>query len=41
MPFDRLEFRNTKSSRDNRVVLPGMTKDTLTAMPDFHYISRG
>ena len=39
--FDKLEFGNTKGSSDNRVVLPGSTKEELTSMPDFHYTNRG
>jgi hypothetical protein len=41
VPFDKLQFGNTKSSGDNRVVMPGMAKDALTAMPDYHYADRG
>jgi sporulation protein YlmC with PRC-barrel domain len=41
VPFDRLQFGNTKSSSDNRVVMPGMTKEQLTSMPDYHYTNRG
>jgi hypothetical protein len=41
VPFDKLEFGNTKGSSDNRVVLPGMTKEQLTSMPDFNYTNRG
>jgi len=41
VPFDKLEFGNTKTSSDNRVVLPGSTKQQLSSMPDFHYTSRG
>ncbi|MGD0103192.1 MAG: PRC-barrel domain-containing protein [Rhodopila sp.] len=41
VPFDKLEFGNTKSSSDNRVVLPGSTKQQLSSMPDFHYTNRG
>jgi hypothetical protein len=35
VPFNKLEFGNTKGSNDNRVVLPGMTKDALNAMPEY------
>lgn len=41
VPFDKLQFGNTKGSDDNRVVLPGTTKDQLTSMPDYHYTNRG
>lgn len=41
VPFDKLEFGNTKGGSDNRVVLPGTTKEQLTSMPDFHYTNRG
>jgi hypothetical protein len=41
VPFDKLQFGNTKGSSDNRVVLPGSTKEDLTSMPDFHYTNRG
>ena len=41
VPFDKLDFGNTKGSSDNRVVLPGSSKDELTSMPDFKYTSRG
>ncbi len=41
VPFDKLQFGNTKGSSDNRVVMPGVTKDALTAMPDYHYANRG
>jgi len=40
VPFDKLQFGNTKDSSDNRVVLPGTTKQELTSMPDFHFTSR-
>jgi sporulation protein YlmC with PRC-barrel domain len=41
VPFDRLQFGNTNHSGDNRVVMPGMTKDALNGMPDYHYTNRG
>ena len=41
VPFDRLQFGNVKGSSDNRVVLPGASKDALNAMPDYHYSNRG
>jgi hypothetical protein len=39
--FDKLQFGNTKSSSSNRVVMPGVTKEQLTSMPDYHYTNRG
>jgi hypothetical protein len=41
VPFNKLEFGNTKGSTDNRVVIPGVNKDALNAMPDYHYVNRG
>jgi PRC-barrel domain len=41
VPFDKLQFGNTKGSSDNRVVMPGVTKDSLNAMTDYHYANRG
>jgi len=41
VPFDKLDFGNTKGSSDNRVVLPGSSKDELTSMPSFKYTNRG
>ncbi len=41
VPFDKLQFGNTKGSSDNRVVLPGSTKQELTSMPEFHYTNKG
>lgn len=40
VPFDKLQFGNTKGSSDNRVVMPGVTKDSLNGMPDYHYTNR-
>jgi hypothetical protein len=40
VPFDKLEFGNTKGSSDNKVVLPGSSKQDLTSMPDFKYTNR-
>jgi sporulation protein YlmC with PRC-barrel domain len=37
VPFNKLQFGNTKGSSDNRVVLPGTTKQQLTSMPDYHF----
>ena len=33
VPFDKLHFGN--SSFDNHAVMPGMTRDALTAMPEY------
>jgi len=41
VPFDKLQFGNEKGSSDNRVVMPGVTKDTLNGMPEYHYANRG
>jgi sporulation protein YlmC with PRC-barrel domain len=41
VPFDKLQFGNTKGSSDNRVVMPGVTKESLNSMPDYHYTNRG
>jgi PRC-barrel domain len=41
VPFNRLDFGNPQGSGDNRIVLPGSSKEKLTAMPDFHYTNRG
>jgi sporulation protein YlmC with PRC-barrel domain len=41
VPFDKLQFGNTKGSSDNRVVMPGVTKESLNGMPDYHYTHQG
>lgn len=41
VPFDKLQFGNTKGSSDNRVVMPGVTKESLSSMPSYHYTNRG
>lgn len=41
VPYDKLQFGNTKSSNDNRVVIPGVSKDSLTSMPEYHYARQG
>lgn len=41
VPFDKLQFGNTKGSSDNRVVMPGATKNALNSMPDYHYTNKG
>lgn len=40
VPFDKLQFASAKGSSDNRVIMPGMTKEALNGMPDFHYVNR-
>jgi sporulation protein YlmC with PRC-barrel domain len=40
VPFNKLQFGNTKGSSDNRVVLPGTTKEQLTSMPAYHFINQ-
>jgi sporulation protein YlmC with PRC-barrel domain len=41
VPFDKLQFGNTKGSSDNRVVMPGATKESLNGMPDYHFVKQG
>jgi len=41
VPFDKLQFGNVKGRSDNRVVMPGATKDSLNAMPAYHYTNQG
>ena len=41
LPFDKPQFGSTKGNSDHRVAMPGMNKDTLNAMPDYHYVNRG
>ena len=41
VPFDKLQFGNTKGSSDNRIVMPGVTKESLTSMPGYHYGNHG
>jgi hypothetical protein len=41
IPFNKLQFGNTKGSSDNRVVLPGTTKEQLTSMPAYHFTNQG
>src|SRR4051812_46453810 len=38
VPYTQLKLGDTKhASSDNRVVMPGATKESLKAMPEFHY----
>jgi sporulation protein YlmC with PRC-barrel domain len=39
VPYEKLQFGNTRENSDNRVMMPGATKDTLTSMSDYHYAS--
>lgn len=41
VPYDKLQFGNTAASSDNRVKMPGATKDSLTSMSSFSYASNG
>nr|WP_294510228.1 PRC-barrel domain-containing protein [uncultured Rhodopila sp.] len=41
VPYTKLQFGNVKGSSDNRVVLPGATKDALNAMPAYHFANNG
>jgi ribosomal 30S subunit maturation factor RimM len=41
VPFNKLHFGNVKGSSDNKVVLPGATKDALNAMPEYHFANSG
>jgi PRC-barrel domain len=41
VPFNKLEFGNTKGSSNGRAVIPGANKDSLNEMPDYHYVNRG
>jgi len=40
IPFNRLQFGNTKGSSDNRVVMPGASAAALKAMQEYHYLNR-
>nr|WP_294544949.1 PRC-barrel domain-containing protein [uncultured Rhodopila sp.] len=41
VPFNKLQFGNVKGSSDNRVVMPGATRDALNAMPEYHFANNG
>ncbi len=42
VPYSQLRLGDTKNaSSDNRVVMPGATKESLKSQPDFHYTNRG
>lgn len=40
VPLDKLQFGKTKESSDDRVVLPGATKDSLKNMAEYRYTNR-
>jgi sporulation protein YlmC with PRC-barrel domain len=37
VPYNQLQFGDTRANSDNRVKLPGATKDSIMGMPDYHY----
>jgi sporulation protein YlmC with PRC-barrel domain len=37
VPYDKLQFGNTRANSDNRVIMPGATKQTVGALSDYHY----
>jgi hypothetical protein len=41
VPFNKLEFGKTRGSSNGRAVIPGVNKDSLNEMPDYHYVNRG
>jgi sporulation protein YlmC with PRC-barrel domain len=42
VPYTELTLGDTKNaSSDNKVVMPGATKESLKAQPDFQYTNRG
>ena len=42
VPYTQLQLGDTKNaSSDNKVVMPGATKKSLKAQPEFHYTNRG
>lgn len=41
VPYTQLQLGDTKhASSDNKVVMSGATKDSLKALPEFHYTAR-
>jgi sporulation protein YlmC with PRC-barrel domain len=41
VPYSQLQLGDTKNaSSDNKVVMPGATKESLKALPEFHYTAR-
>jgi sporulation protein YlmC with PRC-barrel domain len=42
VPYTQLKLGDTKNaSSDNKVVMPGATKESLNGLPEFHYTNRG
>lgn len=41
VPYDKLQFGDTKNHNGNRVVMPNASKDALNGMPDYHYTKSG
>jgi sporulation protein YlmC with PRC-barrel domain len=42
VPYTQLKLGDTKNaSSDNKVVMPGATKESLKAQPEFNYTNRG
>jgi sporulation protein YlmC with PRC-barrel domain len=42
VPYTQLQLGDTKNaSSDNKVVMPGASKESLKAQPEFHYTNRG
>ena len=42
VPYTQLKLGDTKNaSSDNKVVMPGATKESLKAQPEFKYTNRG
>jgi len=42
VPYSQLKLGDTKNaSSDNKVVMPGATKESLKAQPEFNYTNRG
>lgn len=37
VPYEKLQFGDTRQSSENRVKLPGATKDSLEGMPAYNY----
>jgi sporulation protein YlmC with PRC-barrel domain len=40
VPYDKLQFGDTNKNSDNRVIMPGATKDSLTNMQTYNYASK-
>ena len=39
VPYDKLQFGDTNRNSDNRVMMPGATRDSLNGMQAYHYAS--